>query len=156
MYALIPLALRALAHRRMALSALRANSSLSVHLNRYNSRMDRARSLENARGPNDCLENQALPPLQSIKFGARGDMNHLVQVIQGGGAGEGLALAADLALGVERLGARLEVAINDGDPRPRGPRQAELATAGVIEWRALSVRARGHQRQPVLSYAWST
>ncbi len=46
MHALIPSALRALAHRRMALSALRANSSLSVRLNRYNSHMDRARAIE--------------------------------------------------------------------------------------------------------------
>ncbi|BBN61764.1 hypothetical protein [Pseudomonas sp. KUIN-1] len=60
-------------------------------------------------------KNKALPQLQSIKFGARDDMNHLIQVIQGGDAGEGLALAADLALGVERLCARLDVAINDGE-----------------------------------------
>ncbi|KAA8699640.1 hypothetical protein F4W70_26520 [Pseudomonas cannabina] len=50
MHALIPSALRALAHRRMALSALRANSSLAVRLNRYNSHMDRARALDNAGG----------------------------------------------------------------------------------------------------------
>lgn len=49
-HALIPSALSALAHRRMALSALRANSSLSVRLNRYNSHMERARALENAGG----------------------------------------------------------------------------------------------------------
>ncbi|MGN2388170.1 hypothetical protein ACTACB_17540 [Pseudomonas syringae] len=60
-------------------------------------------------------KNKALPPLQSIKFGARDDMNHLIQVIQGADGGEGLALAADLALGVERLCARLDVAINDGE-----------------------------------------
>ncbi|WP_217998886.1 hypothetical protein, partial [Pseudomonas syringae pv. coryli] len=48
MTSIIPSALRALAHRRMALSALRANSSLSVRLNRYNAHMDRARALENA------------------------------------------------------------------------------------------------------------
>ncbi len=50
MTSIIPSALRALAHRRMALSALRANSSLAVRLNRYNSHMDRARALENAGG----------------------------------------------------------------------------------------------------------
>ncbi|WP_221034999.1 hypothetical protein [Pseudomonas syringae group genomosp. 3] len=50
MTSIIPSALRALAHRRMALSALRANSSLSVRLNRYNAHMDRARALENAGG----------------------------------------------------------------------------------------------------------
>lgn len=44
--ALIPSAIRALAHRRMALSALRANSSLSVRLKRYNHHMDQARALE--------------------------------------------------------------------------------------------------------------
>ena len=60
-------------------------------------------------------KNKALPPLQSIKFGARDDMNHLIQVTHGGDGGEGLALAADLALGVERLCARLDVAINDGE-----------------------------------------
>ena len=60
-------------------------------------------------------KNKVLPPLQSIKFGARDDMNHLIQVIQGGDGGEGLALAADLALGGERLCARLDVAINDGE-----------------------------------------
>ncbi len=49
-HAFIPSALSALAHRRMALSALRANSSLAVRLNRYNSHMDRARALENAGG----------------------------------------------------------------------------------------------------------
>lgn len=37
---------RALAHRRMALSALRANSSLSVRLKRYNHHMAQARTLE--------------------------------------------------------------------------------------------------------------
>nr|WP_238215474.1 hypothetical protein [Pseudomonas sp. PAGU 2196] len=34
------------AHRKMALSALRANSSLSVRLKRYNNHMDQARALE--------------------------------------------------------------------------------------------------------------
>ncbi|MEA9996302.1 hypothetical protein QN382_12485 [Pseudomonas sp. 10B1] len=37
---------RALAHRHMALSALSANSSLSVRLKRYNAHMEQARSLE--------------------------------------------------------------------------------------------------------------
>lgn len=37
---------RALAHRKMALSALHANSSLSVRLKRYNHHMDQARALE--------------------------------------------------------------------------------------------------------------
>jgi len=46
MTALFPPAIRALAHRRMALSALRANSSLSVRLKRYNAHMDIVRSLE--------------------------------------------------------------------------------------------------------------
>jgi hypothetical protein len=40
------LKIRAYAHRRMALSALRANSSLSVRLKRYNAHMDQARALE--------------------------------------------------------------------------------------------------------------
>jgi hypothetical protein len=46
MHALIPSKIRALAHRKMALSALRANSSLSVRLKRYNHHMDQARVLE--------------------------------------------------------------------------------------------------------------
>lgn len=37
---------RAQAHRKMALSALQANSSLSVRLKRYNHHMDQARALE--------------------------------------------------------------------------------------------------------------
>lgn len=48
LHALIPSKIRALAHRRMALSALRANSSLSVRLTRYNAHMNIARTLENA------------------------------------------------------------------------------------------------------------
>lgn len=46
MHALIPSKIRALAHRKMALSALRANSSLSVRLKRYNHHMTQARALE--------------------------------------------------------------------------------------------------------------
>jgi hypothetical protein len=41
---------RALAHRRMALSALRANSSLSVRLKRWNHHMDIVRTLESVGG----------------------------------------------------------------------------------------------------------
>ncbi len=50
MPALNPSVIRAFAHRRMALSALRANSSLSVRLARYNSHMAIARTLESAGG----------------------------------------------------------------------------------------------------------
>ncbi len=50
MPALNPSAIRAFAHRRMALSALRANSLLSVRLARYNSHMAIARTLESAEG----------------------------------------------------------------------------------------------------------
>jgi hypothetical protein len=50
MHALIPPAIRAFAHRRMALSALRSNSSLSVRLTRYNAHMAIARTLESAGG----------------------------------------------------------------------------------------------------------
>jgi len=46
MTALIPSKFRVLVHRRMALSALRANSSLSIRLKRYNQHMDTARYLE--------------------------------------------------------------------------------------------------------------
>ncbi len=49
-HALIPSRIRALAHRKMALSALRANSSLSVRLKRYNHHMDQARALESQGG----------------------------------------------------------------------------------------------------------
>ena len=45
-HALSPSKIRALAHRRMALSALRADSSLSVRLTRYNAHMAIVRSLE--------------------------------------------------------------------------------------------------------------
>lgn len=41
---------RAQAHRKMALSALHANSSLSVRLKRYNHHMDQARALESEGG----------------------------------------------------------------------------------------------------------
>jgi hypothetical protein len=50
MTTLIPSKIRALAHRRMALSALRANSSLSVRLKRYNHHMDQVRALESQGG----------------------------------------------------------------------------------------------------------
>ena len=46
MTTLIPSKIRAIAHRRMALSALRADSSLSVRLKRYNDHMAIVRSLE--------------------------------------------------------------------------------------------------------------
>ena len=49
-HALIPSAIRAFAHRRMALSALRANSSLSVRLARYNAHMAIVRTLESKGG----------------------------------------------------------------------------------------------------------
>lgn len=45
-YAITPSAIRAFAHRRLALSALRANSSLSSRLARYNANMVIARALE--------------------------------------------------------------------------------------------------------------
>ncbi len=47
---LIPSAIRAFAHRRMALSALRANSSHSVRLARYNAHMTIVRKLEHSGG----------------------------------------------------------------------------------------------------------
>ena len=50
MSALIPSAIRAFAHRRMALSALRANPSLATRLKRYSHHMSIARSLESAGG----------------------------------------------------------------------------------------------------------
>lgn len=49
-HALIPSKIRAFAHRRMALSALRANYPLSVRLARYNANMSIARTLEAAGG----------------------------------------------------------------------------------------------------------
>jgi hypothetical protein len=50
MTAVNPSRLRALAHRRMALAALHANSSLYTRLKRYNHHMQRARALLNAGG----------------------------------------------------------------------------------------------------------
>lgn len=50
MPAIIPSKIRALAHRRMALSALRANSSLSTRLARYNAHMAIVRTLESVGG----------------------------------------------------------------------------------------------------------
>ena len=41
-----PSKVRAKAHRRMALAALHADSSLSVRLSRYNEHMSKARALE--------------------------------------------------------------------------------------------------------------
>jgi hypothetical protein len=45
-HVITPSSLRAFAHRRLALSALRANSSLSSRLSRYNANMVIARALE--------------------------------------------------------------------------------------------------------------
>lgn len=50
MHALIPSKIRAFAHRKLALYALHANSSLSVRLKRYNHHMDQARALESQGG----------------------------------------------------------------------------------------------------------
>ncbi|WP_296250279.1 hypothetical protein [Pseudomonas sp. UBA4194] len=46
MTTLIPSKIRALAHRRMALAALHADSSLRTRLNRYNHHMNQVRALE--------------------------------------------------------------------------------------------------------------
>ncbi len=99
---------------------------------------------------NDRLENKALPPLQSIKFGARDDMNHLIQVIQGGDSGEGLALAADLALGVERLCARLDVAINDGEDPVRGPIAQPIRT-----WRTARSKVTCSPHAALIQCRWA-
>ncbi|WP_178097492.1 hypothetical protein [Pseudomonas sp. BJP69] len=50
MHALSPSKIRAYAHRRLALAALRANSSLSVRLARYNHHAEIARALEGQGG----------------------------------------------------------------------------------------------------------
>lgn len=49
-HTLNPSKIRAHAHRRLALAALRANSSLSVRLARYNHHADIARALEGQGG----------------------------------------------------------------------------------------------------------
>lgn len=49
-HAIIPSVIRAFAHRRMALSALRANLPLSSRLARYNTHMSIVRTLEAAGG----------------------------------------------------------------------------------------------------------
>ncbi|NMZ13979.1 hypothetical protein HBO07_22105 [Pseudomonas proteolytica] len=45
-----PSKIRALAHRRLAIAALHADSSLSVRLRRYNAAMEKARALEACQG----------------------------------------------------------------------------------------------------------
>lgn len=50
MTSIIPSRIRALAHRRMALAALRADSSLKSRLSRYNSHIQKARALESIGG----------------------------------------------------------------------------------------------------------
>ena len=50
MHALIPSNIRALVHRRLALTALRAKTSISVRLELYNAHMSAARTLDNLRG----------------------------------------------------------------------------------------------------------
>jgi hypothetical protein len=50
MTVLIPSKIRAIAHRHMAMSALRANCSLAVRLKRYNHHAEIARRLESAGG----------------------------------------------------------------------------------------------------------
>lgn len=54
-HALIPSNIRALAHRRMALAALHANSSLSTRLKRYNHHIEIARTLKRKGVCNDCM-----------------------------------------------------------------------------------------------------
>ncbi|WP_082481335.1 MULTISPECIES: hypothetical protein [Pseudomonas] len=49
-----PSRIRAFAHRRMALSALHADSSLATRLARYNRHMARARAFEQAEGTQPC------------------------------------------------------------------------------------------------------
>ncbi|WP_172668686.1 hypothetical protein [Pseudomonas fluorescens] len=49
-HAIIPSAIRAFAHRRLALSALRTDSSLIVRLARYNAHMAIVRTLESVGG----------------------------------------------------------------------------------------------------------
>lgn len=46
MTSIIPPRIRAMAHRRMALAALRADSSLKNRLSRYSNHMEKARALE--------------------------------------------------------------------------------------------------------------
>ncbi len=46
MTALIPSVIRVIAHRRMALAALHADSSLATRLKRYNHHMNQVRALE--------------------------------------------------------------------------------------------------------------
>lgn len=83
MKALIPPAIRALAHRRMALSALRANSSLSVRLKRYNAHMNIVRALDSQWGAmskqhtnnSDAFAPTGLSSLRSILY-QRGLLAH--------------------------------------------------------------------------------
>ena len=67
----IPSALRARAHRAMALAALRSDSSLSNRLRRYNHHMDKARSLTA-----NALLSESIAPECSVQ----------VPTVQGGAA----------------------------------------------------------------------
>lgn len=58
MTSIIPTAIRAIAHRRMAVAALRADSSISVRLKRYNNHMAKARDLATQSEPATCTVTQ--------------------------------------------------------------------------------------------------
>lgn len=53
-----PFKIRGLAHRRMAFSALRADSALSIRLKRYNSHMSIARTIQVLSGEPTLKHNQ--------------------------------------------------------------------------------------------------
>ncbi len=55
------------------------------------------------------------PTMRSVKFSNIDEGNHQLQTVEGADVNEGLGLAADLALGLERLCARLDFNTNHND-----------------------------------------
>lgn len=73
---------------------------------------------------------QLLPTMKSVRFGNIDEGHHPLQTISGADPYSALVLAADLALGIEKLCSRLDVATNNGDEQ-----------AGCVELRSLSLLA---------------
>lgn len=58
---------------------------------------------------------QQPPTMRSVKFSNMDEGSHQLQTVEGADVSDGLGLAADLALGMERLCARLDFATNYND-----------------------------------------
>ena len=82
-----------------------------------------------------------LPGLKSVKFGRLDEGDQLFQTVQGANSGDALDLAADLALGVERLCDRLDFATNNNeDPVTCVELRASSLLAGTAAALIQSVR----------------